>query len=76
MRMDPLLRFYTTLSAFSIEQTLHVTKMAFDRVVLGLIAMFLLGCSSEGLIPSSCYGEKEKRSYQNATKSNRPSRSA
>ena len=76
MRMDPLSRFYTTLSAFDIKQTLHVSKIAFDRVVLGLIAMFLLGCSSEGFIPTSRYGEKEKRSYQNATKPNRPSRSA
>ena len=33
-----------------IEQTLHMSKMMFDRVVLGPIAiMFLLGCSSEGL---------------------------
>ena len=76
MRMDPLLRFYTTLSAFSIEQTLQVSKMLFDRVVLLLTAMFLLGCSSEGLLPSSCYGEKEKRSYLNATKLNLPLRSA
>ena len=76
MRMDLLSHFYTTLSAFNIKQTQHVSEMAFDHVVLGLIAMFLLGCSSEGLEPSSCYGEREKRSYQNATKSNRPSRIA
>ena len=49
MPMDPLSRFYTTLSAFNIEQTLHVSKMAFDRVELDLIALFLLGCSSEAL---------------------------
>ena len=49
MRMDPLSRFYTTLLAFNIELILHVSKMAFDCVVLGPIATFLLGCSSEGL---------------------------
>ena len=49
MRLDPLSRFYTTLSAFHIQPTLHVSKMAFNRVVLGLIAIYLLGCSSEGL---------------------------
>ena len=41
-------RFYTTPSTFNIEQTLHVSKTAFDRVMLGLIVMFLLGCTSEG----------------------------
>ena len=46
--MDPLSRFYTTLSAFNIELTLHVSKMAFDCVVLGPIPTFLLGCGSEG----------------------------
>ena len=39
----------STLSAFNIEQTLHVSEMVFDHVVLGLIVMFLLGYSSEWL---------------------------
>ena len=49
MLMDPLSRLYTILSAFNIKQTLHLSKMAFDCVVLCLIAMFLLGSSSKGL---------------------------
>ena len=48
MRLDPISPFYTTFSAFNIEPTLYVSKMAFDRVVLVLIAIFLLGSSSEG----------------------------
>ena len=40
--MDPLWRFYTTLSVFNTELTLHVSKMVFDHVVLGPIATFLL----------------------------------
>ena len=49
MLTDPLLRFYTILLAFNIKQTLQMSKMAFNRVVLGLIAMFLLVCSYKGL---------------------------
>ena len=47
MCTDTFAHFYTTLSAFNIEQIMHVSKMAFDRVVLGLIFMLLLGCSYE-----------------------------
>ena len=74
MRMDPLSRFYTTLSSFNIELTLHVSKTVFNRVVLGPIAMFLLGCGSEGLAVVVLW-RKEKAHYQNATKLNRSSRS-
>ena len=49
MRKDPLSRFYTTLLAINIEQTLHVSKKAFDRIVLGLMVMFLQACSSKVL---------------------------
>ena len=49
MCMNLLSRFYSMLLAFSMDQTLHVSKMVFDLVVLGLVAIFLLGCSFEGL---------------------------
>ena len=39
MRLNQLLRFYTTHPALHKEQTLHVCKMVFDRV--GVITMFL-----------------------------------
>ena len=77
MRMDPPSRFYTTLSAFSIKLTLHVSKMAFHHVVLGPIATFLLGCSSEGLTVVVLRRKgKVYMYYENAMKSNRSSRSA
>ena len=75
MCMDLLSRFYTTLSAFNTELTLHVSKMAFDCVVLGLIATFLLGCSFKGLSVVVLW-KKGKAYYQNATKLNRSSRNA
>ena len=74
MRMDPLSRFYTTPLVFNIELTLHVSKMAFDCVVLGPIATFLLGCGSEGLGVAMLW-RKGKAYYQNATKLNHSSRS-
>ena len=47
--MDLLSLFYITLPTFNTELILHVSKLVFNCVVLGLIIMFLLSCSSKWL---------------------------
>ena len=59
-----LSQFYTTLLAFSKEQALHMSKSIVCSVSSKMLCVQYV---PKGL-PLSCYGEKEKRSYQSAKK--------